>query len=172
MKYKIVENLLLSVNRESKETGIPFEELIRYPETLSELHSARQRLDDGGDAEAQRLQDEMDLMVRRANEALAEERKKEERERGRTLIDMQGLKISLDFGTKCKKDGMLEWQQGNIEEALACWRQGDETLRKFRAPTKCFNENMMVIELHSAVLKNIAQAAIKLERWNDALDAA
>lgn len=85
---------------------------------------------------------------------------------------MQGLKIALDFGQKCKKDGLLEWQRGNAEEAIASWRQGDETLKRFRAPAKNVDENMLIIEMHSAVLKNLAQAAIKLELWSEALEAA
>mmetsp|Transcript_49624 Transcript_49624/g.153456 ORF Transcript_49624/g.153456 Transcript_49624/m.153456 type:complete len:99 (+) Transcript_49624:1-297(+) len=30
----------------------------------------------------------------------------------------------------------------------------------------------MILELHSAVLRNLAQAAIKLELWGEAIDAA
>jgi len=171
-KYRIVESLLLSVNDEAKETGIPFVELMRRPDTMGELYSARQRLDEGGDAEAQFLQDQMDAMVKRANEAMEEEQKRKEKERGRILIDMQGLKMALDFGQKCKKDGLVEWQRGNWEEAIASWRQGDDTLRKFRAPRRSANENAMILELHSAVLRNLAQAAIKLELWGEAIDAA
>lgn len=171
-KYKIVENLLMNVYQEAEETGVPFDELMRRPETLSELHCARKRLDEGGDAEAQRLLDEMDNMVKRAEEEIAEERKREEKERGRVVIDMQGLKIALDFGQKCKKDGLVEWDRGNYEEAIASWRQGDETLKKFRAPKNAVSENMLLIDLHSAVLKNLAQAAIKLEHWGEAAEAA
>mmetsp|Transcript_25996 Transcript_25996/g.54997 ORF Transcript_25996/g.54997 Transcript_25996/m.54997 type:complete len:629 (-) Transcript_25996:69-1955(-) len=172
LQYKIVEVLLLSINEEAKETGEPFSELIQHPETLTELRRMRRRLDEGGLKEAKRLQDEYDALIRRAQKVIEEERKQKENARGRIVIDMEGLKVALDFGMKCKKDGLLEYEAGHMEEAIASWRQGDDTLRKFRAPRKNINENAMVVELHSAVLKNLAQAAIRLERWGEALEAA
>lgn len=172
LKYRVVESLLQSVNDEAKEMGVPFQELLQSTETMRELHLLRRRLDEGGDAEAKRLQEEVDTMTNRARQALAEERRELEKARGRTVIDMQGLKLALTFGEKCKKDGLIEWQRGNLEEAIASWRQGDDTLRRFRAPKSCISENMMILELHSATLRNIAQAAIKLECWGEAIDAA
>jgi len=172
LKYKVVEALLFSVSDEARELGTSFRELVAREETLQELRSARRRLDAGGEAEARRLQENLDDMMQRATQAIAEEKKRDEHARGRVLIDMHGLKMALDFGQKCKKDGLIVWQRGNAEEALGSWRQADETLRRFRAPARCINENNMIIELHSAILRNVAQAAIRLERWNEALDAA
>lgn len=172
LKYKVVEAVLLSVNEEAKATGVAFGEILQRPETLMELQSVRQRLDRGGSAEAKYLQDNLDAMMTRAMQVVAEEKRKREHARGRVLIDMQGLKVALDYAQKCKKDGLIEWQGGNLDDALASWRQGDEALRQFRAPAKCVNENNMIIDLHCAILNNLAQAAIKLGNWGEALDAA
>merc|ERR1719230_2100792 len=67
---------------------------------------------------------------------------------------------------------MIEWERGNHEEALASWRQAEEALRKFKAPESDKNGNKIIAELHIAVLKNVAQAAIKCEYYTEALDAA
>lgn len=172
LKYKVVESLLYQVNQEAKKKGIPFKEHVMEAKTLANLHGARKRIDQGGDAEGARLQDEMDHLHKVHSTAYLEAKKKEETERGRLVIDMQGLKVALDFGQKCKKDGLVEWQLGHWEEAIASWRQGDDALKRYRAPWQNVRENTMLAELHSAVLKNLAQAAIKLEYWNEALDAA
>ena len=30
---------------------------------------------------------------------------------------------AMTAGSKCKKDGVLEWEKGNVKEALESWRQ-------------------------------------------------
>merc|ERR1712176_218067 len=64
----------------------------------------------------------------------------------------------------------MGWENGNWAEAHSAWRQADDALRKFKAIDE--NENKMIMDLHIAVLKNFAQACIKLEYWTDALEAA
>merc|ERR1719161_729104 len=101
-----------------------------------------------------------------------EEKAKEEKARGRIVIDMHTLKIALETGQKCKKDGLLEWEKGNYEEAHASWRQGDQYLKRFKVPDHCKQENEWMYELHGAVLRNLAQACIKLEYWTEGIEAA
>mmetsp|Transcript_145911 Transcript_145911/g.269079 ORF Transcript_145911/g.269079 Transcript_145911/m.269079 type:complete len:800 (+) Transcript_145911:87-2486(+) len=172
LKYKIVEALLWNFNNEAKEIGVSFRERIMSPENVEQVRAVRQRLDEGGEEEAKKMQDNFDAMIADAHAKLDKEKREKDKEAGRVIIDMEGLKVALDHGEKCKKDGVLEWGKGNSKEALLSWRQGDEALKRFRAPWKNVKENQMIIELHSALLKNIAQACLKLENWNEAIDAA
>lgn len=172
LKYKVVEHMLENAVGHAEEMGMSFQEYLQNPDVLTILQNARKRLDAGGEVEAQYIQDQFDVYAKKASEVLQDILENEEKERGRILMDMQGLKVALDFGTKCKKDGVLESQKGNWDEALVSWRQGDQVLRKFRAPDHRIEENEMIMELHSAVLKNLAQAAIKLGHWSEAIDAA
>lgn len=172
LRYKIVESMVLGLLDEAQETGVPFEDLIQREETIKELRAARRRLDDGGAEEAARMLHDLDALSARAGQMLEAQRKEEERARGRVLIDMQGLKIALDFGQKAKRDGLLEWQQGRAEEALASWRQGDDALRRFRPPRRCTREAEMLATLQGALLRNLSQAALRLERWGEALEAS
>ncbi|CAE7224926.1 unnamed protein product, partial [Symbiodinium sp. CCMP2592] len=92
--------------------------------------------------------------------------KKEGEEQERRVADVTTLAQIMNWGQKCKKDGLVEWEQGNYAEARASWRQAHETLRPFKAGDKETNE--LLFELHAAVLKNLAQASMKLGYWNEA----
>lgn len=172
MKYKICEKLLWNVKRESVEYGVPFQDLMLREETTHQLHELRRMIDTGGEAAAKDLDDQLTASVIEQSKLNDEEKEREKKERGRIYIDMQGLKTALEWGQKCKKDGLLEWEKGEYMEALRAWDEGDTTMKRFRAPHHCIQENQMLYELHGAVLRNVAQACIKLERWSHGLDAA
>lgn len=175
LRFKFVEGLLVNLRDEASQLGLRFGDFLQRPEIKNELLAARRRLDGpaaAAEAEAQRLQDDLDGMMQAASAQAEEARRRQEKERGRTVIDMAGLKMALEFGQKCKKDGLVEWRQGNVEEALLSWRQGDETLRRFRAPARCVEENSLLQELHGATLRNIAQAALQVGLYTEALEAA
>jgi len=55
---------------------------------------------------------------------------------------------------------------------LESWRQGDGALRRFCAPEACLEENALLARLHGRLLGALAQAALRLESWSEALDAA
>lgn len=172
IKYRIVELKMHFLNAQAKELGLPFQTMLLQDGVMSELQLLRRVLDAGGEAEAQRLLDAFDALVKRAKEDRKKEVEDEARSGGRVVMDAEGLRQLLDHGHKCKTDGLIEWKKENYEEALASWRQGDNALRKFRAPGQNPKANAMLMELHGMLLKNKAQAAIKLEAWSDALDAA
>mmetsp|Transcript_5411 Transcript_5411/g.8798 ORF Transcript_5411/g.8798 Transcript_5411/m.8798 type:complete len:714 (-) Transcript_5411:13-2154(-) len=172
LRYKLVQGFLRSLDNEAKKHGIPFQQLLQKSENISALREARCRLDAGGEEAAKEMQDDFDFIQRREKELADAEQKRKEHESGRVVIDMAGLKLALETGQKCKQNGLREWQNDSIEDALVSWREGDEILKRFRAPYHRIKENQMIIELHGALLKNISQAAIKLERWSEALEAA
>jgi len=172
LKYKIVETMLISVYDHAEKNGLPFKYSLTLPETLAQLKNIRRALDAEGDAAAERFMNEIEAFGQMEVQNQKKRKKIEEKERGRAVIDMEGLKVALEQGEVSKKRGLMEWKNDNIEEALASWRQGDEVLRKFRAPKKNISENQKILDLHSAVLKNLAQAAIRLENWTEAIDAA
>jgi len=116
------------------------------------------------------MQDEFDAIVDLVTKEVKESKAEAESRGGRTILDMAGFKLAFDFAQKCKKDGLLEWQRQEWQEAFWSWEQGDDVLRRFRAPPKVAER--LLSDLHAAILKNLAQAAIKLERWGEAVDAA
>eukprot|EP00929_Paragymnodinium_shiwhaense_P114382 TRINITY_DN82752_c0_g1_i1.p1 TRINITY_DN82752_c0_g1~~TRINITY_DN82752_c0_g1_i1.p1 ORF type:complete len:788 (+),score=188.39 TRINITY_DN82752_c0_g1_i1:77-2365(+) len=170
LKYKVTEMLLRNVNEKSKQLDVPFRELMEDSGTASQLETLRKRLDSGGEAEAKRIQDDLEEMVNRWKEEERAKKALEDKERERQLMDMEGLKQALQAAEKAKKDGLVEWERGNWEEAYASWQQGDEALKRFRAPERCVEENKLIFRLHNLLLGNLAQAALKLERWHKALE--
>merc|ERR1712060_623791 len=135
------------------------------------LQGMRQKLDIGGaDAAARMLAD----WTEKTESCMSKNKKKlDEANRGnRKVTDTDKLAKSLNMAQKHKQDGYIEWHAGKVDEALACWRQADSYLKPFKAPDWDKSANKMVAEVHLAVLKNVAQAAIKLGYWTEALDAA
>merc|ERR1719454_1068946 len=134
------------------------------------LRGLRNKIDAGGPKDAERMIEEYDMRSRRI--MFDKHRAKEMEKKDRILSDCDTLVKCLNWGQKCKKDGMVEWERGNYEEALASWRQAEEALKKFKAPESDKNGNKIIADLRIAVLKNVAQAAIKCEYYSEALDAA
>merc|ERR1719401_284559 len=101
------------------------------------------------------------------------QREKAEADRGQRVVsDTDTMTKVMNFGQKCRKDGYIDWHKGNIEEALSSWRQADDHLKRHRLPDDHTYGNKMVADLHGIILKNIAQAAIRLGYWTEALEAA
>jgi len=170
MKYKITEATVWNMMRECKDRKISLAKLLESEEKLILLRGLRKRIDTGGEKDAERMMDEYDMRSRRI--IFDKQRAKEMEPTERVLSDTDTLVKCLNWGQKCKKDGSIEWEKGNYEEALASWRQADDALKKFKAPDSDKNGNKLIEELHIAVLKNVAQAAIKCEYWTEALFAA
>eukprot|EP00913_Durusdinium_trenchii_P001776 g1646.t1 len=101
---------------------------------------------------------------------LATDRQEEKQDQEKKIADVHTLAQIMNWGQKCKKDGLVEWEQGNWMEAYVSWRQADDTLRPFKAADK--ENNQVYSELHTAVLKNLSQACMKLGLWHEAAKAA
>lgn len=174
---RVVEQLLLTALEEADDLQLTLSDFLEDSpgrELLAELNATCCRLAcdtrEEQDRQATLMQEELDGRLREAQQAAQKEL--DQATPARTIIDMEGLRVALEYGQKCRKDGLVEYQRGNFEEALHSWRQGDLGLRRFRAPMRCEDENTMLRELHGSVLRNLSQAALKLGRYGEALDAA
>lgn len=169
MKYTITWIHLNNMLNRSIQLRKTFAECLEEKDNRETLEGLRHRIDAGGEQEAELMLEEYDARWKFFVEKLTKEKLEEEKD-SRALADVTTLSHIMNWGNKCKKDGTLEWEKGNWAEAHASWRQADEALRKFRAGDE--TENRMLLDLHIAVLKNFAQACIKLEYWTDAIEAA
>lgn len=142
-----------------------FEEVISAEESLGVLQGIRNRVDEFGSQAAEDMLVEYDARAR----SLAEERQAQQGEEKR-VADVHTLAQIMNWGQKCKKDGLVEWEQGNWAEAYVSWRQADDTLRPFKAADK--ENGQLLSELHGAVAKNLSQACMKLGYWQEAVKAA
>mmetsp|Transcript_107416 Transcript_107416/g.333802 ORF Transcript_107416/g.333802 Transcript_107416/m.333802 type:complete len:720 (+) Transcript_107416:183-2342(+) len=171
MHHKITELALKSYVREASEHQISLSQLLQDPTKLKELQGLRSQIDRGGDAAAAGMLEFYTAMVSRC----CEDRKKEkdEAERGKRIVsDTDSMAKILNMGQKCKKDGHLEWHKDNFAEALSSWRLADTYLKRYKLPDDDKTGNKMIADLHITILKNLAQAALKLGYFTEALDAA
>lgn len=171
MHHKITEIALKTYIREAEENQIPLPQLLQDPVKLRELGGMRQQIDTGGDAAAA---DMLAKYTETVNRCMQDKRKaQEEANKGKRIsADTDTLTKAMNMGEKFRKDGYIEWHKGNVEEALAAWRQADLYLKRFKLPDDDASGNKMIADLHITILKNVAQAAIKLGYWTEALDAA
>merc|ERR1719171_3457636 len=87
-------------------------------------------------------------------------------------VDIHTLKHVLEYGQECKREGNEKFKEGLYEEALYIYTQGDEMLKKWTVEKHLKNEHKWLNDYHIACLKNKAQAALKLEQFSVALEAA
>jgi len=173
-KYKIVEKTLENLLEQARERGAPLDHFLNLIES-QDVQIILKRLRNRIDADGEKAADQMLNLYNACWETFIQDRvdmrlaKEQEEPR---IADMETLAQVLNWGEKCKKDGMLEWERGNWKEAYMSWKQADSALRRFRAPESNESENVMIDELHVPVLKNLSLVCTKLERWTDALDAA
>eukprot|EP00927_Polykrikos_kofoidii_P065700 TRINITY_DN61433_c0_g1_i1.p1 TRINITY_DN61433_c0_g1~~TRINITY_DN61433_c0_g1_i1.p1 ORF type:complete len:628 (-),score=91.09 TRINITY_DN61433_c0_g1_i1:307-2190(-) len=172
LHYKIMEVFLTSVAMQANEYNMGFEELLDEEETRGLLLYLRQELDTRGVSAATLLLEDFERnAVRCAAEDEAERRRLRE-DHGVSFIDVKTLTNALNFGTKCKNDGSIEWAKSNYEEALLSWRQGEAALSQLGASEECRRRHPALGTLHAALLKNQALAANRLCYWNEASEAA
>lgn len=171
MKFKITESVLVNALEIAKEQKRDFVELVQTAEYFEKLKLIRNRVDSHGAQAAEEMMQHFDAQCMEESYKKINNRVDEERQE-RRVADMTTLQQAINWGIKCKKDGLIEWENNNWAEAHAAWYQADMALRKFKAPDKDESENKMLVELHSAVLKNLAAACLKLEYYTDALEAA
>mmetsp|Transcript_2076 Transcript_2076/g.4638 ORF Transcript_2076/g.4638 Transcript_2076/m.4638 type:complete len:493 (+) Transcript_2076:81-1559(+) len=164
---RIVEQYLWEVYEDCQKKKQSFAERLREEQTLSELRHYRTNFQEGGE---QRM-----LEIEQQSIALTKEIAKDE-ERKREIIpqpiDIHTLKDLLMFGQECKREGNEKFKEGLYEEALYIYSQGDDAMKKWKIDKHMKNEHKWLQDYHLACLKNKAQAAIKLELFQTALDAA
>ncbi|CAE8594939.1 unnamed protein product, partial [Polarella glacialis] len=182
MVHRITEISLWNCLREARQRQVSLSWVLEQPRHLQQLRSLRAQLDQGGAAAAARLLSEFSA---RAEEICEAERRTLEARaaKRRVEVDSETMCKHLNMAQKLRKDGYIEWHRGSVEEALASWRQAEAHLRDkrlgnssstpgVRVPGQDVAGNETVEELHLLLLKNVAQAAIRLGRWSEALAAA
>merc|ERR1719148_294893 len=83
--------------------------------------------------------------------------------------EIQGV---LDFGQQIKAEGNEAFANENWEAALTRYCQGDQMIKNYRAEPHLKKHNKELVTLHRQCLGNKANAASKMDKWNEALYAA
>lgn len=164
---RIVEQFLWMVFEECQKNGTPFLEKLRSNGTQAHLQKLRETYHQRGEEGMVDLEKHWFKICN--NMAEDEEAKKEQKP---INCDIHTLKQVLEFGQECKREGNIKFREGLYEEALRIYTQGDEMMRKWKVGEHLKNENKWLKEYHMACLKNKAQAALKLELFQTALEAA
>mmetsp|Transcript_95803 Transcript_95803/g.268201 ORF Transcript_95803/g.268201 Transcript_95803/m.268201 type:complete len:435 (+) Transcript_95803:2-1306(+) len=166
---RIVEDYLWEVLDECVKSKRSFVERLRIdPKVHAEILNYRENFQAGGEA---RIEDmEKQLQAIQAARLLDEEKKKELKP---APIDIHTLKELLEYAQQCKYEGNEKFREGLYEEALFIYSQGDEAMRRWIVEGKSLkNEHKWLTDNRLACLKNKAQAALRLELFQTALEAA
>lgn len=169
MHCRAVEMHLQQIVKQANERGIPFAQMLETAENQRRLRDFRNTLDFEGESGAERLFNEIHQRNLTENESYQKKRQLEE---PKTDSTMKEVKDHLGYACKYRQDGLVEWEKGNHEEALKAWRLGCEALLKIRIPDTHTEEQEFKSEARIRLLKNRAQAALKLSLWNEALECA
>lgn len=166
--FRIVEQFLWEVYEDCSKNKTSFTERLKVdPKVQSELLNFRENYQAGGEA---RMEDMERQMTAINNTIVSEEAKK--REVIPAAIDIQTLKELLEYSQQCKMEGNEKYKEGLYEEALAIYSQADEAMKRYKVDKHLKNEHKWLTDSHLACLKNKSQAALNLELFQTALDAA
>lgn len=147
--------------------GGSFADKLKEERNMTHLTKLREQFHEGGE---DRMEDIEKNWYSICNDIVAEEEKKKEEKPA--PIDIHTLKHVLEFGQECKREGNNKFKEGLYEEALHIYSQGDEVMRKWKVDKHLKNEHKWLQDYHIACLKNKAQAALKLDLFQTALEAA
>ncbi|CAE8613972.1 unnamed protein product [Polarella glacialis] len=164
---RVVVDFLWMVYDECQQKKSNFHDKLRDDRTMDQLLRMRENYQSGGEERMAELEKEWHSTCTAM--ALDEEKKKELKPQ---TIDIHTLKHVLEFGQECKREGNLKFQEGLYEEALHIYSQGDEVMKKWKVDKHLKNEHKWLKDYHLACLKNKSQAALKLELFQTALEAA
>lgn len=170
LKYKITEIALTNSLNLARAQQLPLSEILQRPDQVHQLQSLRLKLEDGGPQVAEQLLEEYNARATdriRTNASI----KQEEERSTPVVLDSDTMAKLMNQAQKLRKDGYIEWHKGAVEEAFRSWCEAEAHLYRKRLPEGDAG-NAMVSDLHCILLKNIAQAAIKLGHWSDALRAS
>jgi len=169
MRYKITEIALATSLRAARQQRLPLSAILQREEQVEELRCLRCRLEGGGEAEAQRM---LEDFTARAKDRMKATLQEDAETSAALVVDTDTMAKLMNRAQKLRKDGYIAWEQGAVEEAFESWCESEACLFKKRLQEQDVEGNKMINDLHSILLKNIAQAAIKLGHWSDALKAA
>eukprot|EP00933_Yihiella_yeosuensis_P051066 TRINITY_DN48906_c0_g1_i1.p1 TRINITY_DN48906_c0_g1~~TRINITY_DN48906_c0_g1_i1.p1 ORF type:complete len:502 (-),score=149.80 TRINITY_DN48906_c0_g1_i1:192-1697(-) len=175
-RYKITQQYLWKVLCEARQEGLLFCDKLRQPQVYHRLQAIKAEITAGPygvagwQAEEEVEEDLMDKFVVEADcipggiDGEAPDRKQ--------VLDRREIQGVLDFGTQIKTEGNEAFANENWEGALTRYCQGDEMLKNFAAEPHLEKENKELKNMHRACLNNKANAALKMDQWNNALRAA
>ena len=159
-----VESHLMNVLGQAKEREVPFPQLVESPENQRILMDFRNTFDHEGEAGIYRIFQDWHNREIKQSETSKQIVKAES--------SMKEVHDGLSFATKYRKDGLVEWEKGNHEDALKAWRLGCDALERIRVPHTHWSEQKFFNDVKLALLKNRALAALKLNSWQEALDSS
>eukprot|EP00434_Breviolum_minutum_P003783 symbB.v1.2.003331.t1/scaffold171.1/size348550/8 len=161
-----VESHLMQVVEQARQRELPFAQLVETAEHQRILMDFRNTFDHEGEAGIDRIfQDWHHREIKQSAERKLAIRPQVD-------SSMKEVQDCLSFATKYRKDGVVEWERGNHEDALKAWRLGCEALQRIRIPDTHASEQQFFGEVKVALLKNRALAALKLNSWQEALDSS
>lgn len=175
-RYKITQQFLWKCLCEARKDGLLFADKLRQPQVYHRLQAIKAEITAGPygvagwQAEEEVEEDLMDKMVVEADcipggiDGEAPDRKQILSER-----EIQGV---LDFGQQIKAEGNEAFANENWEAALTRYCQGDQMIKNYRAEPHLKKHNKELVTLHRQCLGNKANAALKMDKWNEALYAA
>eukprot|EP00930_Biecheleria_cincta_P005039 TRINITY_DN105968_c0_g1_i1.p1 TRINITY_DN105968_c0_g1~~TRINITY_DN105968_c0_g1_i1.p1 ORF type:complete len:535 (-),score=157.41 TRINITY_DN105968_c0_g1_i1:1-1605(-) len=175
-RYKITQQYLWKVLCEARQEGLLFCDKLRQPQVYHRLQAIKAEITAGPygvagwQAEEEVEEDLMDKMVVEADcipggiDGEAPDRKQ--------VLDRREIQGVLDFGQRIKSEGNEAFANENWEGALTRYCQGDEMLKNFAAEPHLAKENKELKTMHRQCLNNKANAALKMDQWQNALRAA
>mmetsp|Transcript_66844 Transcript_66844/g.159985 ORF Transcript_66844/g.159985 Transcript_66844/m.159985 type:complete len:526 (+) Transcript_66844:76-1653(+) len=175
-RYKITQQYLWKVLCEARQEGMLFCDKLRQPQVYHRLMAIKAEITAGPygvagwQAEEEVEEDLMDKMVVEADcipggiDGEAPDRKQ--------ILDKREIQGVLEFGAQIKSEGNEAFANENWEGALTRYCQGDEMLKNYRAEPHLQKENKELKTMHRACLNNKANAALKMDHWQQALRAA
>lgn len=175
-RYKITQQFLWKCLCEARNEGMLFCDKLRQPQVYHRLMAIKAEITSGPfgvagwQAEEEVEEDLMDKMVVEADcipggiDGEAPDRKQ--------VLDKREVRGVLDFAQQIKTEGNEAFANENWEGALTRYCQGDQMMKNFRAEPHLQKENKELKTLHRQCLTNKANAALKMDKWNEALYAA
>lgn len=167
---RIVLDYLWQVYGENEMNDKVFVETLRTdPKVRSEVLTFRENFQAGGMARMEDLEKQMKAI----NDSIAaEEAKKIQKNIEPQKIDVHTLRDLLEYAQQCRLEGNAKHREGLYEEALFIYSQGDEAMKQWKVESSMKNEHKWLKDNHLACLKNKSQAALNLELFQTALEAA
>lgn len=146
---------------------VRFADRLQQEKSMRELRFFREQFQEGGVKRMEELEKENETLTA-AKQAVEDKKKEVQPQR----IDMTTLKQLLEYAQECKFEGNNLFKEGLYEEALSLYSQADEAMKKWKIDKHLKNEHKWFVDSHLSCLKNKAQAALRLELFQTALEAA
>jgi len=164
LRLKMVQNLLFATLKETRKAGTSFVHAVRDPALMGMLERMRDELRNDPE-NAKRI--EMEWFHNVGMCAEDKVKKAPKKERG-VLPATQMLPI-IQSGAQLRVNGNHKFRQGKYKEALEMYMQGCVGFELYQATNA--QDQKLLDEVHVAVRKNVAAAAIKTRDWTVCLQS-